>query len=114
MLYMIKEEMAVHCHHCVRLTANRMKLTDIDWKGTDELLAQIEGIDGATYGILLDYLNAYRSWHDFHVWIESNEKSGRLDDHERDRLLGYSAKKDSKRKAIVRWLDTKYPTYGQR
>lgn len=109
MLLVSKEDVAVHIHQCIQLTAKRLGLQEIEWKDSDDLFSEIEEMDGSVYATLQAYFTAYRQWHDFHVWIETHGKASRLDDHEKKRLKILMQERDDKRQAIIALLDIKAP-----
>lgn len=106
MMLVTKEEVALHVMQCIKIAATKRHLKDVDWKSSDELLAELEQVDPMTYTVLVEYLNAYRSWHEYHVWIEKNGKSMQLNDHEKATLQQRIIERDEKRKSIVLRLET--------
>ncbi len=106
MMIVTKEEVALHVMQCIKIAATKRRLTDVDWKSSDELLAELERVDPTTYIVLVEYLNAYRSWHEYHIWIEKNGKSMQLNDHEKSTLQQRITERDEKRKSIVLRLET--------
>lgn len=106
MLFVTKEDVALHVMQCIKIAATKRQLTDVDWKSSDELLEELEQVDPATYTVLVEYLNAYRSWHEYHVWIEKNGKSKLLNDHEKATLQQRRTARDETRKTIVKRLNS--------
>lgn len=106
MMLVTKEDVAVHVMQCIKMAATKRNLKDVDWRSSEELLEELEQVDSVTYCVLMEYLNAYRSWHEYHVWIEKNGKSMQLNDHEKATLKQRIAERDEKRKSIVLRLET--------
>lgn len=109
MLLATKEDRALHVMQCVKNAATRLGLVDVDWKSSDELLEDLEKLDSTTYTVLVEYLNAYRAWHDYQSFIEKNGMADRLNDLETATLHQRRVARDENRKAIVLRLDTVAP-----
>ncbi len=112
MLWFTENDMKNFLGEIVRITSNRLKVKDWEWLYPTELLEQIKEKNAEVHSKLEAFFAAYRSWHAFHVKIDSEGKSGKLSSAENAELMSLIEKRDSSRKALMKAFRSNHAQQG--
>lgn len=80
--------------------AEKLGIQDPEWMTSVELVELIEQVDPNGAQLLGRFNDAYREWFDFHVEIERDGKSGKLNATEQHRLHALIKARDESRVAL--------------
>ena len=85
----------------VRYTAQRLLISDTEWKTIHELREEIRQREPEIGRKLAEYIEAYSQWYQWHKSIEQAGKQGVLDTCEQRELFELTKAKDRTRSAIA-------------
>ena len=101
MMFISDYDVEATLQFAVRHTAQRLNITEADWKTIHELREDISRCDSETGRLLSEYIDAYLRWYRWHKAIEEAGKQGVLNTDEKRELIEFTEARDRTRSAIV-------------